>query len=399
MPIEFIPARVGHPRAQATDHLIQNIRDQAVALNLDTGVMYYGWPKFTDYEAVRHYVDLAIISPRAGVILIRVLPAATPKHVAETSESISQATATAISQLVRSPLLRGRDRQLKVKVFPAIFAPGYPGLPIGDVDIFNSEATLLRFIREINAEPLTDAEFRETRSILEGAKALVRVNRRIVDDPVRQRFADALRSLEDEIASFDQQQRRVALTAIGGPERIRGLAGSGKTIILAMKAALAHLDNPAANILVTYYTRSLRDHLTRLITRFYRHFGEGDPNWKQIHVYHGWGRKDLPGVLREAALRAGITPMTYSVAASRAAPGQDAFDFACRALLETKRIAPHYDLILIDEGQDFPSGFYEPVSIWPKATGIQNRLSGHTTNCKISSTSKSELRRNYSELT
>ena len=130
-------------------------------------------------------------------------------------------------------------------------------------------------------------------------------------------------------------------------------------MILAMKAALAHLDNPKATILITYYTRSLRDHLTRLITRFHRHFGEGEPDWKRIHVHHGWGRKDLPGVHREASLRAGLTPINYTMAAGAAAPGQEPFDYACRSLIETKRVTPHYDLILIDEGQDFPSGFYE----------------------------------------
>jgi superfamily I DNA and RNA helicase len=244
-------------------------------------------------------------------------------------------------------------------VLPLIFAPGFGGLPIADIDVFNSEPAIINSIRDLNVQQLTEPELRETRSILEGAKALVRPIRRIIDDPEHQKFAVALSALEDEIASFDQRQRHVALTALGGPERIRGLAGSGKTIILAMKAALAHLDNPQAMILITYYTRSLRDHLTRLITRFHRHFGEGDPDWKHIHVHHGWGRKDLPGVLREASLRSSITPMTFSVAQGAAGPNQDPFDYACRSLLETKRIAPYYDLILIDEGQDFPGGFYE----------------------------------------
>jgi superfamily I DNA and RNA helicase len=239
MPIEFIPARVGHARAPATDHLIQKIREQHQSLGLDSGVMYYGWPKFTDYDAVRHYVDLALISPRVGAIFIRVLPTATIRSIGEAADSISQATATAISQLVRSPLLRTRDRKLKVTVSPALFAPGYSGLPIQDVDVFDSEQALLRFIRDIPSDQLSESEFKETRSILEGAKALVRSNRRVVDDPSSQIFAAALGKLEEEIASFDQRQRHVALTALGGPERIRGLAGSGKTVILAMKAALA----------------------------------------------------------------------------------------------------------------------------------------------------------------
>jgi superfamily I DNA and RNA helicase len=358
MPIEFIPARVSRTPDGSTQQLITRIRQESDVLGLANGIMYYGWPKFTDYEATRHYVDIAIIAPRTGVMLVRVLPSANQKQVLETAESVSQATATAISQLVRSPMLRTRGRQLKVAVTPAIFAPGYDGPRPADVEVFDSEASLTRFLAEPGPQLLNNAEYTEVRSILEGAKALVRPNRRLVEDPQSQQIAHALSALEDEIASFDQRQRHVALSTLGGPERIRGLAGSGKTVILAMKAALAHLDNPQANILITYYTRALKDHLTRLVSRFHRHFGEGEPDWKRIHIHHGWGRKDLPGVHRQASLRAGVVPMTF-MAAQTAARGQNAFDYACRTLLDAGLIQPYYDLLLIDEGQDFPSSFYE----------------------------------------
>ncbi|MDD1522112.1 MULTISPECIES: DEAD/DEAH box helicase [Bradyrhizobium] len=359
MPIEFIPARVSRTPNGATQHLITRLRGESDALGLAGGIMYYGWPKFTDYDANRHYVDLAIITPNTGVTFVRVLPSATQKQVLEATESISQATATAMSQLMRSPVLRTRGRQLKVAVVPAIFAPGFNPAAPTDVDTFDSENSLVRFLAEPGPVQLSDVEYTEVRSILEGAKALVRPNRRVVADPQSQQAAQALSALEDEIASFDQRQRHVALSTLGGPERIRGLAGSGKTVILAMKAALAHLDNPQANILITYYTRALKDHLTRLVTRFHRHFGEGEPDWKRIHIHHGWGRKDLPGVHRQASLRAGISPITYTIAAQASAKGQSAFDYACRTLLDSATIEQFYDLILIDEGQDFPSSFYE----------------------------------------
>ncbi|MGZ8996644.1 MAG: hypothetical protein ACXW3P_09170, partial [Rhodospirillales bacterium] len=81
---------------------------------------------------------------------------------------------------------------------------------------------------------------------LEGAKALGRSVRRRVDDPAKKPAAAALSNLEEEIARFDSQQRYVALTNLACPQRIRGLAGSGKTVILAMKAALAHIEKPSA---------------------------------------------------------------------------------------------------------------------------------------------------------
>jgi superfamily I DNA and RNA helicase len=357
MALDFIPARFDRHKAPAIDSLINLLRSDAATG--ENGVLYYGWPNYTDYEAVRHRVDLALLTPENGVVFIRVVATPNERNISEASESLSQVAAWAISQMIKSPLLRLPKRQLKVPITPIVFAPGYEGLSVDGVEVVQSEKSLLSLLSTLVFNALSDPEFDEARSILEGAKALVRANRRTINDPTRQTAAVALAKLEEEIASFDQKQRRVALTILGGPHRIRGLAGSGKTVILAMKAALAHLDDPEAQILVTYYTRSLRDQLTRLITRFHRHFGEGDPDWKRIHVHHSWGRKDLSGVYREACLRSDMAPLSLSAASASARQGQNALDFACRSLIETGRVKPFYDLVLIDEGQDFPDGFYE----------------------------------------
>lgn len=360
MAIEFIPTKADRARYPALDRLIRRIIDASDRLATGDGILYYGWPKFTDYEAIKHYADLALVTRKVGVVLIRVLSAATPPSIRDTAESLSQITASTISQLIRSPALRrGRGSRMILDVTPIIFAPGYDNDDSGEIVVFGSEQSLLDFLEEIDNQSLTSSQLAEVRSILEGAKALVRSSRRVVPDPALHKFAASLAALEEEIASFDARQRQVALTALGCPQRIRGLAGSGKTVILAMKAALAHLENPKARILVTYYTRSLHDHLTRLITRFCRHFGEGDPDWDRIDVCHGWGRRDLPGVYRNASMRANTIPISLSVAQANKGRTQTPFDYACRTLISTGLVEPYYDLILIDEGQDFPSGFYE----------------------------------------
>jgi superfamily I DNA and RNA helicase len=154
-------------------------------------------------------------------------------------------------------MLRTRGQQLRFGVTPILFAPGASDASEADVPVFGSETALISFIANLDDVTLTPDQLSEARSILEGAKALVRANRRAISNPNQQCLAVALSQLEEEIASFDARQRHVALTALGGPQRIRGLAGSGKTVILAMKAALAHLDDPKARILVTYYTSAI----------------------------------------------------------------------------------------------------------------------------------------------
>ena len=122
-----------------------------------------------------------------------------------------------------------------------------------------------------------------------------------------------------------------------------------------MKAALAHIEDPSSKILITYYTRSLRDVIERLITRFHRHFAETDPNWDNIHVRHGWGRSNTPGVYRDACIRANRSPKSLNDLRGQLNP----FASACNELLETGDIKQYYDVILIDEGQDFPDSFYQ----------------------------------------
>jgi superfamily I DNA and RNA helicase len=80
-----------------------------------------------------------------------------------------------------------------------------------------------------------------------------------------------------------------------------------------------------------------------------------EPDWKQIDIQHGWGQKNLPGVYREACLRSGVPPIAFGEAQRHGNP----FDYVCKTLVQTGKIRPHYDLVLIDEGQDFPEGFYQ----------------------------------------
>ncbi len=355
MPLEFIPTRTDQAQYPAIQTAITELQQNAERLEISNGVLYYGWPKFQDYEAVGHKVDIAILSKKTGLLLFRHVPEANFNIIDEVDNSISQAAATAEAQMLKSATLRGPKRQLKFSVIPILYAPGYDGPADFQSEIVRSQNGLLDFVRTYEDQDLEDEDIDESRSILEGAKALSRSVRRRIQDPESSPAAVALRTLEEEIAKFDSQQRYVALTNLECPQRIRGLAGSGKTVILAMKAALAHIANPDSKILVTYYTRSLRYHLTKSITRFYRHFAEGEPDWNQIDVQHGWGQKNVPGVYRETCLRAGVSPFTFKDASRFKNP----FDHICKELVNSGKVQPQYDLILIDEGQDFPEGFYQ----------------------------------------
>ena len=57
--------------------------------------------------------------------------------------------------------------------------------------------------------------------------------------------------------TLDHLQSRIVIETVEDVQRIRGLAGSGKTIVLALKAAYLHASHPEWRIAVTFLTRSI----------------------------------------------------------------------------------------------------------------------------------------------
>ncbi|MDT8921725.1 ATP-binding domain-containing protein [Pseudomonas taiwanensis] len=347
---------------------ITHLKGHYEELNLEDAVLYYDFPSYSDYETVTHKPDALLLSPIHGVIAFRFVSAAQAERlpvtkIREVTESLNQFCSILIGRLLKSKTLRRSRSALAVEVTPVVYCDSDTAERIfdsEDCDIIKSSAAFRSLLNELESEtPLLADQIHEARSVIEGAKALTRSGSRVIDNPEIHKEAFALSNLEAEITNFDQKQRRAALITINGPQRIRGLAGSGKTVILAMKAAHLHMTKPSDNILVTFYTKSLRSPIQNLITKFFRHYTEVDPDWSKIHILHGWGGSNTNGAYSDAARRAGRIPMSYSVAKNAAPVGVDPFQYACADLVNTNSVQPYYDHILIDEGQDFPSAFYQ----------------------------------------
>ena len=171
---------------------------------------------------------------------------------------------------------------------------------------------------------------------------------------------DIIKKIEIEIANLDQWQKKAALEIVDGPQRIRGLAGSGKTIVLALKAAYLHSQFPEWDIVVTYYTRSLWQQYRDLITKFVFEFSRDEPNWDKLHLFHAWGSQSEQGLYSEIARSIGQVPINFANAKLKF--GRDgAFSGICNELDQVvpKDYEPLYDLLLIDEAQDMPASFFK----------------------------------------
>lgn len=169
-----------------------------------------------------------------------------------------------------------------------------------------------------------------------------------------------IKRIEKQIANLDQWQKKAAFEIPEGPQRIRGLAGSGKTVVLALKAAYLHAQYPDWNIAVTYYTRSLSQQFREMISNFTREFTGDEPEWDKLHILHAWGTYAEEGVYSIAAKRAGLTPCTYANAKSKYGANR-AFEGICKEAVTIlgENSYDEYDAILIDEAQDMPSDFFK----------------------------------------
>lgn len=207
------------------------------------------------------------------------------------------------------------------------------------------------FLNPLN-EPLNEVEWRVLRSIAQGIKPLRNgLSGRL---PVKKHIlGEAIKELEKQIALLDTDQEKAAKQIAPGIQRIRGLAGTGKTVLLAMRAAEIHRQFRDKKILFTFNTQSLYNQARKLITQFYRFRVDEDPDWDLLHVRHAWGGRNRPGVYYELCGRQGVNPLNLNDVRGLKSP----FRVVCKSAL-VRPILPEYDFILVDEAQDFPNEFF-----------------------------------------
>jgi superfamily I DNA and RNA helicase len=173
--------------------------------------------------------------------------------------------------------------------------------------------------------------------------------------------------LDNELSVLDNEQEKAIIEYTDGIQRIRGLAGSGKTIVLALKAAHLHTQNPDWDIVVTFNTRSLKQQYKDLITKFCHALGN-EPDWNKLKVINAWGKaKENPnGLYYIMCIENDFDYLDFKQAESYAInigiKKEQAFEIACKKVIDevknkNKKIREKYDVILVDEAQDLSHSF------------------------------------------
>jgi superfamily I DNA and RNA helicase len=326
-------------------------------LNLEQAVVNLNYPLFVNISGEILRTKILILSPKHGVLIfapVELIDQSPTSAIEEVVENVESVLGEVMSKLVKDKATRAHQ----ANVHCAIYAP-HLRRDIGEftkLAVLRTSADILRYINEREELDLADSEFSQMLAVLEMSKILKQPKRRnLVKDNSKGRMAAAA---ELEIATFDRSQVETFLREVTGLERIKGLAGSGKTVVLAVKAAIIHACYPDKKLAFTYYTRSLHQHITRLITDFHHGLTDHEPNWDNMMVMHGWGGKSGRGFYYEVCKQHSVSAITYTQARHAAEP----FDYVCRELLKNKELEQMFDYVFIDEGQDFPSSFLKLAS-------------------------------------
>lgn len=216
-----------------------------------------------------------------------------------------------------------------------------------------------------SADSLDEEVYRGVLSSIQAISSIRKVNNKRVGVTENSKGAK-LKFLEDSIAVMDKNQSRAVLETANGVQRIRGLAGSGKTIVIASKAAYLHVSNENWRIAVSFNTRSLKEQFKRLITMACIEQARREPNWENLHVIHAWGApgsydsQEKNGIYFTFCNYYGIEYYDYSKAKfsfGNENPFQKVCEKAVRDAEHREKKEGLYDLILIDEAQDLSPAF------------------------------------------
>jgi len=147
------------------------------------------------------------------------------------------------------------------------------------------------------------------------------------------------------IEVMDREQECLAKSLGDGHHLVRGVAGSGKTIVLMCRVRHLRELHPDWRILVLCFNRVLADHLSRMI---------GADERLQILTFHAWCGREL----RRAKVAMPPTP-------ERGLAWHQYWEQVPRLLLDAyaagRAQEASYQAILVDEGQDFANDWYRVI--------------------------------------
>lgn len=375
----FIATEPLETSGEAGERLVWNVIRETFADRECIG--YWRYPIFSQTGKFRKEPDILIADRELGLLVIEVKSLAIEQIVNITGHrweyrdfytNFGNPYQQAENQLFallnycdREPLLQGKIRASAIVALPLIsesqwHEKGFDRLPSNPPILFKDRLDSVDHVREFieritpvrAGDRLSSQHWKLFLSLLAGTPVYCQPTHRVLtSQPSRGTIVQKLRS---HISEFDLQQEKIAKQIPPGCQRIRGIAGSGKTVLLCQKAAHIHLKHPDWKIAFVFFSRSLYHPIIEQIDRWLRHFS-GDRQGYDVHnpnfrIFHAWGSRKQPGLYSFLCQSAGIQPLSANKTQSK--KPNEALAEACLHLLQTAAIPEIFDAMLIDEGQD-----------------------------------------------
>ncbi|WP_157677022.1 DEAD/DEAH box helicase [Auraticoccus monumenti] len=331
-----------------------------------TGTAYVGYPVLAGADG-KVPVDVLLVSSDTGIVTFTLTAASDATNVDAIVHDQDNLASVLESSLSRYPALR-TGRRFAVPITTVVVGPDSVE---SDALLKQNDVTFVPVNQVAAAVPveqhIDDVRLHALEAALQRVTT-IKPPRRRTEVTDNGSYGGIIRRIEAEIANLDAWQKQAAIESPLGPQRIRGLAGSGKTVVLALKAAYWHVQHPEWRIALTFQTRSLYHQLEDLTTRFTFAHGEDAPDRDKLQILHAWGASRRGGLYQVMADHVGAPIRDYNYA--RAQFGmENAFDGVCRELLDHCagiNVDPIFDAILIDEAQDLPPTFFKLVYLFTK---------------------------------
>ncbi len=344
------------------EEIIKNLNEKYPNIE---GEAYIGYPIYIDeYTDNKVSVDLAIIS-KIGVFIFNVLT----EPVTDYAKIQDDIYVKVENRFRKQPFLI-KKRKLIFDITIVTYSKEKLEKQEENLIAFSSDEVL-----DIIDQNKVEDEYSDKiyNNILSGLQEAYGINQRNDREGVTEGSkAYLISEMNNLIEKYDTRQMEAILSDTKGIQRIRGMAGSGKTIVLARKAVELHMAHRDWIIVVTYSTRALKKQLENLIARFYAAKNDGAKYDKtKIKIMQAWGSATSAGVYYEICLRHGVSPFNFGQAKARFTQ-KFAFSGACmEAIREIKNFQKMYDCILIDEAQDFDKNF---MNLCLNVLGEEKRL-------------------------
>lgn len=329
--------------------------------------------------------DFLIIAPTLGFIILEVKDYTKSSLVHINSNEWTLFTSKQEQQTVESPLIQARNYAFNVEkllltnsnlvrdegpyrgrlLFPYGFGavltrlnetdlvaydlfsviPSHQCLTRGEIDPDNEAFSAENLLNKINNMFITRFQFPALSDIqLDAIRGTlfpeVRISAKLSEKSIESTFNQNMLLKLSDMKAMDLYQEKLARQVGDGHRLIRGVAGSGKTLVLTTHAKLLAKQNPTWKILVLCFNISLARFIKNMI------------EYSDIEVARQTGIFDLIDLDDITPQLGGIEVLHFHDWLRKLKIREDEISGYLDGSKKQQLVLPQYDAILIDEGQD-----------------------------------------------